>query len=231
MTGAVALRPTSADALVVAGLTRLSTCDWPGRLVATVFLQGCPWRCTYCHNADLQPPRGAGAATWTQVRHLLSRRQGMLDGVVFSGGEPTMQRGLGEAAAEVRELGFGVGLHTAGAYPGRLRDVLAWVDWVGLDVKALPAGYRAVTGVSSAAQKAYESLRVVVASGVAYEVRVTVDPSVHSDSGVRELVDDLQQSGVSRIVLQEMRCLGSVPAPAMPVLTHPPEGVAVRRAS
>lgn len=193
-----------------------------------MFLQGCPWRCTYCHNPDILDPTTPGQVPWRQVRDLLLRRQGMLDGVVFSGGEPTRQAGLGEAMREVRELGFGVGLHTAGAYPGRLAEVLPLVDWVGLDIKARPGEYEAITGVGASAARAYESLRLVLDSGVDHEVRVTVDPDLHTDAGVRELVDRLRTSGEGRIVLQEVRLPGRGRAP-LPVLLEPPGGVLVRR--
>ena len=120
--------PATADSLQIAGLTRMSTCDWPGRIVATAFLQGCPWQCTYCHNPDLIPARTPGVVTWAEVTDLLARRHGLLDGVVFSGGEPTRQAGLAAAMREVRELGFGVGLHTGGAYPRRLEAVVGLAD-------------------------------------------------------------------------------------------------------
>ncbi|NNH09134.1 radical SAM protein, partial [Cellulomonas fimi] len=96
-------RTTAADGLAIAGLTPLSSCDWPGRLVATAFLQGCPWRCTYCHNAAILDPRTPGVVPWSDVRDLLDRRRGLLDGVVFSGGEPTRQAGLVDAARQVRD--------------------------------------------------------------------------------------------------------------------------------
>ena len=139
MTTTTAARPCDlpgADSLAIAGLVPLSTCDWPGKLVATVFLQGCPWQCTYCHNPDLISPRTPGQVPFERVRELLAKRRGLLDGVVFSGGEPTRQRALGSAMREVRELGFGVGLHTGGSYPARLREVIGLVDWVGIDIKA-----------------------------------------------------------------------------------------------
>jgi len=200
---------TAQYTLAVAGLTRLSTCDWPGRLVATVFLQGCPWRCTYCHNPGLLDPAVAGTVPWQDVRDLLLRRQGMLDGVVFSGGEPTRQEGLGTAMLEVRDLGFSVGLHTAGAYPRRLAEVLPLLDWVGLDIKALPSAYSTVTGVRASAVKAYESLRLVLDSGVDHEVRITVDPAVHSDEHVDTLIRRLREAGVRHIVLQQVRAIGA----------------------
>jgi pyruvate formate lyase activating enzyme len=222
--------PARGDAeglLAIAGLTRMSSCDWPGRLVATVFLQGCPWRCTYCHNPELLDPSAPGQVSWGLVRDLLLRRGGLLDGVVFSGGEPTLQVGLGGAIREVLDLGFRVGLHTAGAYPRRLAEMLPLVDWVGLDIKALPEEYREVTGAGGA-DRAYRSLRLVLDSGVDHEIRITVDPRVHTDRGVRELVERLREAGVRRIVLQEAR-LSVLNRQPLPVLADPPDWLAVRR--
>jgi len=218
------------DVVAVAGLARLSTCDWPGRLVATVFLQGCPWRCTYCHNPELLDPGRPAQVSWASVRDFLRHRRGLLDAVVFSGGEPMRQSGVGQAMEDVRELGFAVGLHTAGAYPKRLAELLPLVDWVGLDIKGLPSEYAAVTGVPASAAKAYESLAAVIAAGVDHEVRITLDPEMHTDDGVRTLVERLRQSGVSRIVLQEARLPLRTPRAPLRVLASPPPGVVVRRA-
>ncbi|WP_127841427.1 anaerobic ribonucleoside-triphosphate reductase activating protein [Actinomyces wuliandei] len=153
-----------ADDLVIAGLVPLSTVDWPDHLTATVFTQGCPWDCTYCHNQALIPTQAPGLVAWQEVRDLLARRAGLLDGVVLTGGEPLRQDALAAAAAEVRGAGFAVGLHTAGAYPRRLRDLVrrGLLDWVGLDVKALPEHYREVVGRPHAGARAWESLRVLL---------------------------------------------------------------------
>ncbi len=200
-----------ADGLQIAGLTSLSTCDWPGRLVATVFLQGCPWSCTYCHNPELIDPRTPGVVPWTQVRDLLSRRAGLLDGLVFSGGEPTRQPMLGAAMREVKEAGFGVGLHTSGAYPRRLAAVLGLVDWVGLDIKAPADLYEAITGVGRSAHAAFESLRLVLDAGVPVQVRTTVDPTVLDEEDVARLGRVLRHLGVHDHVRQEVRALGTTP--------------------
>lgn len=200
-----------ADALEIAGLVPLSTVDWPGRLAATLFLQGCPWSCTYCHNPALIDPTVRGSVPWGQVIDLLSRRHGMLDGVVFSGGEPTRQDALSDAMAQVRALGFQVGLHTAGAYPRRLAEVLPLVDWVGLDIKATATGYTAITGAGASASKAFASLRLVLDSGVDHEVRTTVDPTVHTGADLVALRATLEQMGVRRHVLQDVRPTGARP--------------------
>ena len=105
------------EPLSVGGLTPLTTIDYPDNLSAVVFCQGCPLRCRYCHNAELLPRRGATHIAWRDILYFLRQRQGLLDAVVFSGGEPTQQRGLADAIDEVRALGFKIGLHTAGIYP------------------------------------------------------------------------------------------------------------------
>lgn len=213
--------------LQIAGLTRLSTCDWPGRIVATVFLQGCPWRCRYCHNPELLDPLSPGVVPWTEVTDLLVRRRGLLDGLVFSGGEPTRQSGVLAAAEQARDLGFAVGLHTSGAYPLRLAAVLPFVDWVGLDVKAQWGEYPSLTGVRASGRAAAQSLDLLIASQVDFEVRITIDPDFHTVPGVLELIDDLRSTtGVPRIVLQQVT--GGVGGP-LELLDHPPDGVVVRR--
>jgi pyruvate formate lyase activating enzyme len=197
-----------ADSLAIAGLTPLSTVDWPDHLAATVFLQGCPWRCGYCHNASIIDPREPGIVPWPDVIDLLGRRRGLLDGVVFSGGEPTRQPGLADAMRQVKDLGFGVALHTGGAFPAALARVLDLVDWVGLDVKAPPRLYETVTRVPHSAEVAFESLDLVLASGVAVQVRTTVDPTVLDDDGLAELSAMLRSRGVEH-TLQEVRTQGT----------------------
>ncbi|HEX6005079.1 MAG TPA: radical SAM protein, partial [Burkholderiales bacterium] len=76
------------------GLVALSTTDYPDHLAAVVFGQGCPWRCGYCHNPHLLPKRGVARIAWRDVLAFLERRRGLLDAVVFSGGEPTLQAAL-----------------------------------------------------------------------------------------------------------------------------------------
>jgi pyruvate formate lyase activating enzyme len=194
--------------LRVGGLTPLSTTDWPGMLAAVVFCQGCPWRCGYCHNPHLIPPRGENEIPWGDVMAFLRRRQGLLDGVVFSGGEPTLQPELADAMREVRALGFKIGLHTGGAYPRRLAEVLPLVDWVGLDAKAPFADYARITGVAGSGAPALTSFEHVLASGVDHEIRTTVHPALLSDADVISLAQDLSARGAKHYVIQAFRSQG-----------------------
>jgi len=198
--------------LRVGGLTPLSTTDWPGMLAAVVFCQGCPWRCGYCHNPHLIPARGDNEIPWDDVLAFLHRRRGLLDGVVFSGGEPTLQPELADAMRAVRALGFRVGLHTGGAYPRRLAEVLPLVDWVGLDAKAPFADYARITGVAGSGASALASLGAVLASGVAHEIRTTVYPALLDAAEVSRLSQDLSARGVTRHVIQAFRSQGCADA-------------------
>jgi len=198
--------------LRVGGLTPLSTTDWPGMLAAVVFCQGCPWRCGYCHNPHLIPARGDSEIPWDDVLAFLRRRRGLLDGVVFSGGEPTLQPELADAMREVRALGFKVGLHTGGAYPRRLAEVLPLVDWVGLDAKAPFADYARITGVDGSGERARASLEAVLASGVAHEIRTTVHPALLADAEVVNLAQELSARGVKRHVIRAFRSRGCADA-------------------
>jgi pyruvate formate lyase activating enzyme len=155
--------------LRVGGLTRLSANDYPGKLAAVVFCQGCAWNCGYCHNAHLRPARGREEIAWPDVLAFLERRRGLLDAIVFSGGEPTLQAGLAPAMRAVKALGYLVGLHTAGIVPRRLAEVLPFVDWVAMDVKAPFAEHERVTGKRGSASRARASRELILASGIACE--------------------------------------------------------------
>lgn len=194
--------------LRVGGLTPLSTTDWPGMLAAVVFCQGCPWRCGYCHNPGLIPAQSENEIPWEDVLAFLHRRRGLLDGVVFSGGEPTLQAALPDAMRQVRTLGFKIGLHTGGMYPKRLGAVLPLVDWVGMDVKAPFADYARITGVDSSGGRALAGLEQLLASGVEYEIRTTVHPAMLSDEALLAIAEDLAGRGVKRYVIQAFRSQG-----------------------
>ncbi len=173
-----------------------------------VFCQGCPWRCGYCHNPHLIPPRAATALEWDDVLAFLERRRGLLDAVVFSGGEPTLQPGITRALRQVKTLGFKLGLHTAGAYPRRLAELLPELDWVAMDIKAPFADYAATTGVADSGTPALESVRLILASGIAYEFRTTVHPDLLPAPALPALARSVAQIGVRNYALQEFRSEG-----------------------
>jgi pyruvate formate lyase activating enzyme len=196
--------------------------DWPGRRSATIYLLGCPWRCVYCHNPRLQTRRRqSGGPDWGQISRELESLRGEIGGVVFSGGEPTADAALPEALAAVRAMGFPVGLHTSGAYPERLERVLPLLDWIGFDLKADYEGYEAVTATPGSAARATRSARLVVASGVAHEFRLTWHHELMTEESALLAAHFAQHLGAQRFVLQAFRTEG-VANPALAPVSDPP---------
>jgi pyruvate formate lyase activating enzyme len=194
-----------ASAFRVGGFQPFTTLDFPGRLSAVIFAQGCPLRCVYCHNRDLLPIMEDGSWAWSNICDHLQRRRDLLEAVVFSGGEPLLQAALEPAIRDVRAMGYQTALHTAGVSPQRLQRLLPELDWVGLDIKAAPDAYEDVTGVATAGDKAWDSLRILAASNSPFEVRTTVWPELMGVQDVRDLSARLVTEGVRHFALQEAR--------------------------
>jgi pyruvate formate lyase activating enzyme len=175
-------------------VTGLSASDYPGKLAAVVFCQGCAWRCTYCHNPHLLDPEAERLIPWESVMRFLERRRGLIDAVVFSGGEPTLQRSLPRAIGEVKRLGYLIGLHTAGIVPRLLERVLPLVDWVGMDLKSGDwARHAGVTQVAGSGERARRSRDLIRASGVAFEFHVLAAEPGEAGAQAHHLADDQQR--------------------------------------
>jgi pyruvate formate lyase activating enzyme len=142
----------------------------------------------------------------------LRRRQGLLDAVVFSGGEPTLQNSIQSAISEVRDLGFKIGLHTGGTYPSRLKELLPSLDWVGMDIKACRSDYAKVTATPESGDKAWESAGLLLESGISHEFRTTVHPLYHTPDSLLRLAEELCGLGAKHYVLQEFRSQGCADA-------------------
>jgi pyruvate formate lyase activating enzyme len=196
---------------VIGGLVPFTTIDYPGKISCVVFLQGCPWRCPYCSNAHLfefGKPGPKDSENWEYVLNLLAKRVKMLDAVVFSGGEATAQAdGLVAAIACVRAVSphYKIGLNTNGCDPAKLARVLPHVDWIGLDIKALPEKYDALTGVEGSGAAAFDSLGLILESGMDFEARTTCDPAFVSKGDILALGKKLSALGVKNYRLQRYR--------------------------
>lgn len=193
--------------LRIGGLTPFSSMDFPGHLAAVVHLQGCPLACPYCHSPQLQRA-GSGSLTWEDVRAWLIGRRGLLDGVVFSGGEPCAQSGLGAAVDACRDLGFAVGLHSSGIYPEPLRLVLGRLDWIGFDWKAPPTRPEQALGRAVPGTRLTAALDLMLASGVAYEIRTTYHPAVLGEQDLIDMAEALAARRVRGWVIQEFSPTG-----------------------
>ena len=199
--------------LSIAGFTSLSTLDFPGKLAAVIYTQGCPLQCRYCHNATLQEflTHREEEIFLGEFSSFLARRAGFLDAVVFSGGEPLSQPGLGEAMAQVKSLGFLVGLHTAGVLPsGVLKGLLPLLDFVALDIKASKGGYMHVTGCATSGLSPYRNLDILYESKVPFEIRTTCHPLVLDEDQMDDLARGLDAYEGVNWSLQSFRAEGCI---------------------
>nr|WP_219856044.1 anaerobic ribonucleoside-triphosphate reductase activating protein [Stutzerimonas stutzeri] len=183
----------------------LTTLDFPDHLACVLFCQGCGWRCRYCHNPQLIPACGNEEKPWSEILAFLEQRVGLLEAVVFSGGEPTLQTALPEAIAQVRALGYKVGLHSAGIKPKLFAGILPLVDWVGFDVKALPEQSTAITGVDGSGKANWRSLEHLLESGVEHECRTTVHWQLFDADSLWDMAQRLRRLGVERFAVQCVR--------------------------
>lgn len=174
--------------MTIAGLQKMTLLDFPGRVACTVFLPGCNFRCPFCHNSGLFSGETADGMTVEALLRFLKTRQGLLDGVCITGGEPTLSPELPALLESIRKLGFAVKLDTNGSRPQVLRQVLELVDYVAMDVKSSPRGYGAAVGLAEPDMAAIEeSLRLLMDSRVDYELRTTVVQELHDEAAITEM--------------------------------------------
>lgn len=189
----------------VAGVIPVSMVDWEGKLAAIIFLSGCNLRCPYCHNPELVTKNHVPAIPWEKVVDQLSEKKGWVDGVVITGGEPTIDEDLETMIAALREIGLPVKLDTNGTRPEVVKDLLdkSLIEFLALDLKASFAGYDGVTRVKGQADKVRKTIEYVLASGIDHEFRTTVVPGFVDANDILEMAEYLAARGAKRYFLQQ----------------------------
>ena len=172
----------------IAGFVPNSFVDYPGKIAALVFAPGCNMNCWYCHNHHLLV-RGADSVVYNPRSILadLERKKGFLDAVVLTGGEPTLQSGLGDFARAVKEMGYLVKLDTNGTRPDVIRALHGehLLDYIAMDIKAPFEKYEAVCRRKIDMDKVKESIALIMESGIDYEFRTTFSPDLTSEDIVK----------------------------------------------
>ena len=177
-------------AMKIAGLQKMTLLDYPGKVACTVFLQGCNFRCPFCHNSDLLPGQGEFLMDDAELLAFLEKRKGLLDGVCVTGGEPTLQPQLLQLLKSIKELGYAVKLDTNGARPQVLRELVeaGVVDYVAMDIKNSREEYPKTAGIGeSLLPHIEESIRYLVSGKVDYEFRTTVAHPLHSAQSIEAM--------------------------------------------
>jgi pyruvate formate lyase activating enzyme len=187
----------------IGGIQRFSSIDFPGNLAAVVFTVGCNLRCPFCHNPELVTGE-ANVLSEEYVLQFLSTRVRQLEGVVISGGEPTLQSDLSDFIEKIRALGFHIKLDTNGTRPDVLEYLIArkMLDFVAMDIKHVWARYAYAVGLRSIAiEKIQQSVALLMASDVDYEFRTTVIRDFHDPQDIVALSEQIR--GARRYAVQE----------------------------
>ena len=169
----------------IAGLQKLTLLDFPGKVACTMFTAGCNFRCPFCQNASLVLPEKFGQPfSEEEILSFLRKRQGVLDGVAITGGEPMLHADLPDFLRKIRELGFLVKLDTNGYHPHMLGSLLAdgLVDYVAMDIKNSPQNYARTCGLETLdLAPVQESVNLLMQGDTDYEFRTTVVDELHAE--------------------------------------------------
>ena len=186
----------------IAGLQKMTLLDFPGKVACTVFLDGCNFRCPFCHNTPLLDGKAEALMTEEELFAFLQKRKGILDGVCVTGGEPTLQKDLPEFLGKIKAMGYAVKLDTNGYRPEILKAVVeqGLIDYVAMDIKNGPDRYSETTGIPVNLKKIEESIQYLVSDKVDYEFRTTVAEPLHDEQSMEAMAQWLIKTTGGKLV-------------------------------
>lgn len=186
------------------GMQKMTLLDYPGYVACTLFTGGCNFRCPFCHNALLVLDLDENyTIPEEEVLAFLKKRQGLLDGVCVTGGEPLINKDIGDFLSKVKELGFKIKLDTNGTNPALLKELVSQklVDYVAVDIKNSPEKYAETVGLKSFDMSTInETVNFLMSGSVDYEFRTTVTKQFHTEKSMEEAARFIR--GAKRYFLQ-----------------------------
>ena len=195
------------------GLQKMTLLDYPGKVACTVFLGGCDLRCPFCHNAELIDGSAPAMMEEEELLAFLKKRQGLLEGVAVTGGEPLLRGDdLLRLAEKIRELGYPLKLDTNGTHPERLRKIIdgGLVSYVAMDIKNSPEKYAETCGLSQMdLAPVRESVSLLMEGRTDYEFRTTTMTELHDADSFRKIGEWIR--GAKRYYLQKFTDRDTVP--------------------
>lgn len=188
----------------IGGLHKVSLIDYPGKISAIIFTQGCNFRCAYCHNPELVDPKlFEPPMPHEEIFNFLDKRRGKLDALVVTGGEPTLQPNLIPFLKRVKEMGYLIKIDTNGALPEILENLIVQrhADYIAMDIKAPWEKYSRVTRAEVDVARIKRSIDLVTQSGIPCEFRTTLVRSLLEQEDIRKIGGLIK--GAKRFVLQK----------------------------
>ena len=196
----------------ISGIQKLTLLDFPGKLACTVFTSGCNFRCPFCHNASLVLPGMSDHIDEQEVFSFLKKREGILEGVCITGGEPCLQPDLETFIRKVRDIGFSVKLDTNGSFPEKLSSLLekGLLDYVAMDIKTSKERYSEVCGVQNERlfENVQKSVEILKSSSVPHEFRTTTARELQTKEDFEKIGRWL--SGEKRYFIQQYEASGEL---------------------
>ena len=176
----------------IGGFQKFSLSDYPGKVAAIIFLRGCNFRCQYCHNPDLFDTNKPSIPL-KNIFQFLKARKNRLDGVVITGGEPTIQSDLPNFFQKIKNLGFSIKLNTNGSYPHQLKTLIQakLLDYIAMDIKAPLNKYHIICQKKVDISSIQNSIALIIDSGLSHEFRTTIDPRLISSEDIQIIKNTL----------------------------------------
>ena len=183
--------------MIISGLQKMTLLDYPGRVACTVFLQGCNFRCPFCHNSGLLGAVQEDTIPVDELLSFLQKRKGILDGVCITGGEPTLQSDLPQLLKQIKALGYAIKLDTNGSQPNMLKHLVRenLIDYVAMDIKNCPDRYAETIGDFQFPAQIERSIVFLMECGVDYEFRTTVVEEFHTEENILAMGQWLSRMG------------------------------------
>ncbi len=198
--------------MLIYGLQKMTLLDYPGYVACTVFLNGCDFRCPYCHNFELVDGTAEPLMDEEKFFAFLGKRKGLLDGVCISGGEPLLHRDIDVFIRKIRKIGYKVKLDTNGYHPDMLDKLIdeGLVDYIAMDIKNSFDKYPVTTGIPKTDTSIIKkSISIIMNSGVDYEFRTTVTGGLHEKDDLEKIGKEIQ--GAKAYFLQQFTMRDTVP--------------------
>jgi pyruvate formate lyase activating enzyme len=202
--------------MIFYGLQKTTLLDYPAHVAATLFTGGCNFKCPYCHNYNLiSPKQPCDTYSEEEILSFLQHRQGILQGVCITGGEPTLLKSLPEFIQKVKNLSLKVKLDTNGSNPVMLKNLIEnqLIDYVAMDIKTSPSQYHVITGSKQFTPSVLESVELLKNTSIPYEFRTTIVKELHTDNEILEIGKWLE--GCEKYFLQTYK-----DNPEIPYLLH-----------
>ncbi len=185
-----------------------SMLDWEGRVASVLFTGGCNFNCAFCHNPELvRQPENMKSVSFDAVTDYLADKQGWIDGVVITGGEPTLQPGLRNIIEKIRSLGLPVKLDTNGSRPDVLSDLISAdvLDYIAMDIKTVFEKYQSVTNSQIDPKTIKESINLIIRSSITHEFRTTAYPGAVTLEDIVSISVLLGNMSGKRYAVQQFR--------------------------